>query len=76
MNGLLQLRYLGDCLQCTGEVQEISIGNVYLLLERSSSQRSGWEAPFVRSRSYPELCMLVKKLSEGMCVLCRNGGEG
>lgn len=48
VSGLLQLRSVGDDLKCIGEVQEIAIGNTCPFLERS-----GWEAVFEQSRSYP-----------------------
>lgn len=51
VNGLLQLRSVGEDLKCVGEVQEIAVGNTCHFLERSGGQRSGWEAVFGQSRS-------------------------
>lgn len=76
VNGLLQLRSVGDGLKCMGEVEEMAVGNSCHFLERSGAQRSGWEAVFGQSRSYPESYMLVTNLAEGMCLLCSNCGEG
>lgn len=76
VSGVLQLRSVGDDLKFMGEVQEISIGNTCHFLERSGDQRGGWEAVFGQSRCYPESEMLVTNLAEGLCMLCRNCGEG